>query len=246
MTESVLGKLQSSEQLIRTASTLIRLDSDVRIESYCCESTQRRQLGCMCVCTQGSSPCTFTIPTALHLHLLSRLTPAVAVVQYYAGGDVPLHWLWSCSSRAPCFWPRSCVKVCKEAGVCNSSMVVQDSGMRQDEVYKNKLIAAAGCSGDLEFAFKTLEELRASPHLAVSADTASATIRACVACGRPTQAFTMYRQFINVRSSPPPMASQLQLKPSYACRSCAAGTLGTLKYVVDAIVWILSCCVSWY
>lgn len=75
--------------------------------------------------------------------------------------------------------------------------------MRQDEAYKNKLIAAAGCSGDLEFAFSTLEELRTSGHLAVTADTASAVIRACVACGRPTQALTLYKQFIDVRSSSP-------------------------------------------
>jgi hypothetical protein len=73
--------------------------------------------------------------------------------------------------------------------------------MEHDAVYKNKLIAAAGCNGDLDLALETLEELRSSPNLKVTADTAAATIRSCVACGRPGKAFTLYNQFMSVRPS---------------------------------------------
>ena len=95
---------------------------------------------------------------------------------------------------------------------------VQDSGVQQDEAYKNKLIAATGCSGDLEFAFKTLEGLRASADLTVSPDTASATIRACVTCGQPTQALTVYKQFIAclLYTSPSPRDQRGSRMPSSA------------------------------
>lgn len=79
---------------------------------------------------------------------------------------------------------------------------MQNSGMRQDTVYKNKLIAAAGCSGDLDFALEIFEELRSSPHLAVTPETSRAVTRACLVCGDPAQAFTLYKQFIAVRSIP--------------------------------------------
>jgi hypothetical protein len=92
------------------------------------------------------------------------------------------------------------IAVCMNVGLGYRTFV-QDSGMRQDVGYKNKLIAAAGCSGDLDFALETLAELRSSPNLTVTEDTATATIRACVACGQPSQAFTLYKQFISVRSS---------------------------------------------
>lgn len=88
----------------------------------------------------------------------------------------------------------------------SGTLVVQDAGMPQDAVYKNKLIAAAGCSGDLKFALEIVAELRSSSKLSVTTDTASAAIRACVACGQPTQAFTLYKQFISVRPITSPAA----------------------------------------
>jgi hypothetical protein len=75
---------------------------------------------------------------------------------------------------------------------------MQNSGMAPDTAYQNKLIAALGCNGALDDALGVFAELRGVGGAAVSAATAVALIRACLACGELQRAHSIYSAFLMV------------------------------------------------